>query len=309
MSAASLYLLVGEPFLADEALAKIRAEEGTDPLSEDRFDPTSEPAAIRSALETPTLLGGRRLVVVDDAGSLVKDQIEALGWFIETPAPDVVLVLVASGRTRLDPLVKKAGRVVSLEVPKGRRLVGWLRQRAGERGLKLDDRAGWALIDAVGGELRDLDGALSQLATQHGSGAKIGAPEVRRAFSRLADERIFALTDALGERRLPVAMTALRRLLNQGDEPLMILGALTSHVRRLLAARRYVDAGPKAVGDALGLPGWRAEKLHRQARSYKEEELVVAMSTLAATDVELKSGGTPEHSAAALERAVTLITT
>lgn len=301
------YLLVGEPFLADEALDKIRASEGTDPLTEEVFTPLSDTAAMQTAIETPSLLGGKRLVVIHEASGLTKDQVQSLERFVSSPAPHVVLVLVSSARTKLDTGIKKSGSVITLEVPKGRRLVTWLRQRAKEHSLKIDDRASWALIDTVGSDLRELDSALTQLSTQHGSGAKIGVAEVRRAFARLADERIFALTDALGERRLPVAMTALRRLLAQGDEPLMILGALTSHVRRLLTARRAAEQGPRAVADALGLPAWRAEKVQRQARSYKEEELVRAMQALAETDVDLKSGGNAEVSAAALERAVVSI--
>lgn len=307
MSGSGLYLLVGEPFLADEALDKIRASEGTDPLTEEVFTPASDTASIQTALETPSLLGGKRLVSIHDASSLTKDQIAALERFVTVPAHHVVLVLISSARTKLDATFKKAGSVITLEVPKGRRLVSWLRQRAGEHSLKIDDRAAWSMIDSIGADLRELDAALTQLSTQLGAGAKIGVAEVRRTFARLADERIFALTDAVGERRLPVAMTALRRLLMQGDEPLMILGALTSHIRRLLSVRRFADQGPKVVADALGMPAWRAEKIQRQARSFKEEELVRAMSALAETDVDLKSGGTSEASAAALERAVVTI--
>lgn len=307
MSSTGPYLLIGEPFLADEALDKIRVSEGTDPLTEEVYSPSSTVTDLQTALETPSLLGGRRLVVVHEASALSKDHLGTLEPFVEAPPDHAVLVLISSARTKLDAAIKKSGTVVTLDVPKGRRLAAWLKQRATERSLKLDERAAWALIDSVGADLRELDSSLGQLSTQHGPGAKITAAEVRRAFARLADERIFALTDALGERRLPVAMTALRRLLDQGDEPLMILGALTSHVRRLLQARRHVDRGPKAVAEALGMPAWRAEKVHRQARSFKEEELVRAMSALAETDVELKSGGNQQQSAAALERAVATI--
>jgi DNA polymerase-3 subunit delta len=130
---------------------------------------------------------------------------------------------------------------------------------------------------------------------------------VRAAFPRLADERVYAFQDAVGERRLAVAMTALRRLLEQGDEPLMVFGALSSQIRRMLRARRSADVSAKAVGDALGLPSWRAERLQRQCRSYREEELVEALGVLAATDVEMKGGDLPPE--AALERAVVQIVT
>ena len=303
----SVYLLSGETFLAEEAIDKIRAEAATDPLSEGSFTADASAAEILGALETPSLLGGRRLVVVRDAHDLGKEQVEALLRYLESPSPSAVLVLVAAGRTKLEAAVKGVGSVVALEAPKGRRLVSWVRERGRDRKLRIDDRAGWALLDSVGTELRDLDQSLQQLSTALGPGATVGAAEVRNAFPRLADERIYAFQDAVGERRLPVAMTALRRLLEQGDEPLMVFGALTSQIRRMLRARRFADVSAKAVGDAMGLPGWRAERLQRQCRTYREEELVDALAVLAATDVEMKGGDLPPE--AALERAVVQIVT
>ena len=304
---APVHLLVGEEFLADEALERVRAESGADPLAEQVFDPTVPAPELLTALGTSSLLGGTRVVVIRDAEGLKKDQIDGLTRYLDAPSPDVILVLIASNRTKLDPVVRKTGEVLTLDPPKGRRLVAWLRPRGRDKGLRLDDRASWALIDSVGTDLRELDNALQQLATAYGSGATIGAREVHRVFPRLADERIFALTDGLGDRRVAVAMTALRRLLDQGEEPLVVFGSLVAHVRRLLRARRYAEQGSGAVADALGMPAWRAERLQKQARSYKEEELVAALQKLAELDLELKGELPPEAKEAALERAVVQI--
>jgi DNA polymerase III subunit delta len=303
----SAYLLTGESFLAEEALDEIRRSESTDVLSEVTFDPSSEAAELVEALETASLLGDRRLVVIRDAQDLKKDHAEALAGYLESPSPSSVLVMVASGRTKLDAVVRSKGDVIALEAPKGRRLVTWLRDRARARRLKLDERGAWALVDAVGNELRDLDAALEQLATGIGTEATVDAAKVRSMFARLADERIYAFTDAVGDRRLPLATSTLRRLLDQGDEPLVLFGALVAHIRRLLRARRYVDQGARVVGDALGLPTWRAERVQRQARSFTEDELVASMDVLAETDVEMK-GDFPSPEGA-LERAVIRIVT
>ncbi len=299
------YLLSGEAFLADEALDRLRAEIGADPLSEASFDAGADTTAILEALDTPTLLGGERLVIVRDAQSLKKDQAEALAPHIREPAPGSVLVLVAEGRTKLDAEVRKHGAVVGLEAPKGQKLTGWIRARATEHRLNLDGRAAKALLDSVGGDLRELDSALEQLATRLGPGAKVDVAEIQRSFARLADERIYVWTDAVGERRLDAAMGTLRRLLDQGDEPLMLFGALTAHIRRMLTASRLVGGGPRALGSALGMPEWRAERLMRQVRTYREDELVTAMNVLATTDVEMKGGDLPSE--VALERAVVQI--
>ena len=302
---AAVYLLTGEPFLAGEALSKLRREVGSDPLSDVTFDSDVEVAELMGALQTPSLLGGARLVVVHGAESLLKEQAEAISAYVEAPSGSAVLALVSSGRSKVDAAVKKHGAVITLEAPKGRRLVGWIRERARDHSITIDDRGGWALVDSVGVELRDLDAALSQLATSLGNGAKVGATEVRKAFPRLADERIYAFTDAVGERRIAPAMTALRRLLEQGDEPLVLFGSLVAHVRRMLRVRPYVDQGKRAVADASGLPEWRAERLMNQARSYTEEELAHALTILAETDIEMK-GDFPSPEAA-LERAVVQI--
>ena len=305
---APAYLLVGEPFLADEALDKLRDKEGLDPLNEIAFDGGDvETAELIESLQTPSLLGGRRGVVVRDAQDLKKEHAEALGQYLESPSDSAILVLVSSGRTKADAVMKKLGNVISLDPPKGRALAGWVRERARAHRLTIDDRGSWALIDSVGTELRDLEGALSQLETALGPGSKVGPPDIRRAFPRLADERIFAFTDAVGERRLPAAMTALRRLLDQGDEPIVVFGSLAAHIRRLLRARRHADSGTRAVADAMGMPEWRAKRLQSQARSYREEELVEAMQMLAQTDLEMK-GDFPSPEAA-LERAVIRIVT
>ena len=299
---AAVYLLTGEPFLAGEALAKLRDEVGSDPLSDVTFDSDVDVAELMGALQTPSLLGGARLVVIHGAESLVKEQAEAISAYVEAPSGSAVLALVSSGKSKVDAVVKKHGAVIALEAPKGRRLVGWVRERARDHAITVDDKGGWALLDSVGVELRDLDAALSQLATSLGSGARIGPAEVRKAFPRLADERIYAFTDAVGERRIAPAMTALRRLLEQGDEPLVLFGSLVAHIRRMLRVRPFVDQGKRAVADASGLPDWRAERLMKQARSYSEEELAHALSILAETDIEMK-GDFPSPEAA-LERAV-----
>ncbi len=299
-----VYLIRGDELLVSEALQRLRAELDVDPLSEVVFEADAEAAELMNSLNTASLLSSRRVVLVRDAHDLGKEQLAALASYLEAPSPDVTLVMTAASKTKLDDAVKKAGAVLALEAPRGRALAGWTRERASASGFKLDDRGAWALIDAVGTELRDLAMAVDQLATGAGAGARVGAADVRRTFPRLADERIFAFTDAVGERRLPAALIALRRLLGQDEHPLVVTGALVAQIRRMLRAHPWLTHGSTAIAAAVGLPEWRAERLSKQARNYREDELVRSLQLLAATDLELKGDYPAEAVEAALERAV-----
>ncbi|MDQ3662386.1 MAG: DNA polymerase III subunit delta [Actinomycetota bacterium] len=300
------YLLVGEPFLQSEAVARIRDEVATDSFSEDSFDASSDVQEIITALETPSLFGGRRLIVVHDAERLLKAQNQALEGYLRAPSQGSALVLLSTRSTSLAEAVRACGVVIALEPPRGRDLVGWVRERSRARSLRIDDRAVQTLIDGLGTDLRELDSALEQLATRHEAGAVISAEQVRSTFGRHAEERVWALTDAVSERKPAESLIALRRLLEQGDDPVFVLGALAAQVRRLLVAKRHADGGPQAVASALGLRGYPAQKLHKQAGIYREEELTSALQILAATDLDLKTGELPgvEGAEMALERAV-----
>jgi DNA polymerase III delta subunit len=61
------------------------------------------------------------------------------------------------------------------------------------------------------------------------------------------------------------------------------------------------------VAAALGMPDWRAKNITRQARSYKEDELISALGILAKADLDMKEGDLPGD--VALERAVYEIVT
>lgn len=292
--------------MQSEAVEKIRAEVAADSLAEDVFDASSDVAEIITALETPSLFGGRRLIVVSDAGRLSKAQNQALEAYLQAPSDNSVLVLLSTRSIPLAQAVRSSGTVVALEPPRGRALIAWLRRRAGDRSLRIDDRAAWALVDGVGADLRELDSALEQLATRHEAGSVVSLEEINESFGRHSEEQVWALTDAVSQRKPLEAVTALRRLLEQGNDPVFVLGALAAQVRRLLIAKRHADGGPRAVGSALGLHGYPAQKLHRQAGIYREEELTSALQILAQTDLELKTGELPgpEGAEMAVERAV-----
>lgn len=299
----SAYLIAGDDaFLSAQALDEVLKDAGHEV---EHVPPGSDVGQVLESLRTPSLFGGRRVVVLRDVEQLGAEAQRELARYLGDPSPTGLLVLVA-GRPvpKLTQAVRGAGRVI--DAARGRRgdVATWLRDHARKAGLKASSDALNALLESVGEERMALAQALEELALAFGSGARIGAEEVRRQFSGRADIRVFGFVDAVADRQTGPALEALHRLLRQGEAPQALFWTLSRHFRQLLAVG---DRGPAQVARALGMQDWRAEKLVRQARGFPAGGLVRAYRALADADRKMKRSEEPEM--LSLERAVVAITT
>ena len=92
------------------------------------------------------------------------------------------------------------------------------------------------------------------------------------------------------------AMRALRSMLEQRDDPLMILGGIASRLRDLLRVRALPERMPLTeVAKAAGLRfDWQARRYRDQARRFSIEDLVRLHARVADVDRSLKSGAEAE---------------
>ncbi len=296
-------LVVGDdPYLVSEAVAE--ALTGIDHLSVEDLSPDDDRARLLQALESTSLFGGRRAVVVrgiDEAPAEVQRSFIA---YLKDPNPDCLLVLT-SGRSLsgLAEAVRKVGHVV--EAGKGKRndLFIWLREKAKQLDLRIAGDAMGALVDAVGEERMALAQALEELSLALGPGGRVSAENVARQFQGRAQANVFGFLDAAATGQTGGALHALHRLLEQGEAPQSLLFALARHFRSMME----VGEGPPArVAKEFGMHPFRAEKLVKQATGYSPPALAQAYRAIATADRRTKSGEEAEE--LALERAVVAVT-
>ena len=296
-------LVVGDdPYLASEAVSK--ALVGIDRLSVEELPAAEDRARVLQALESTSLFGGRRAVVVRGIDEAPAEMQRSLIAYLQDPNPDCLLVLTSSKPlTALAEAVRKVGHVV--EAGKGRRndLFVWLREKARELGLRTSGDAMGALVEAVGDERMALAQALDELALALGPGGRVGPDDVARQFRGRSRASTFGFLDAAATGQTGVALQALRRLLDQGEAPQALLWALARHFRAMIE----VGEGPAAkVAKEMGMHPFRAEKLVRQATAFPPPALAQAYREIAAADRRTKAGEESEE--LALERAVVAVT-
>jgi DNA polymerase-3 subunit delta len=268
-------------------------------FNEDRFDFSvsgTEPAAVVAAARTLPMMARARLVLVRGLGEKRAQKFTdgALVEYLEAPLETTCLVLEAASvdkRQRWVKRVAKIGRVIDCTGPSRPADVRrWIEARLAERGARAGSGVAAALFDLVGADLDRLSLELEKLCLYAGEKGQIDADMVDELVGQLRPRALYELTDAIGERRLTNALRVVAELTEQGEAPLVLVGALANHFRRLLRARevRPLEAGE--LQKRLGLHPFAAQKIVDQVRRFDGRRLRSCLDAVRRTDEALKGG-------------------
>ena len=164
-----------------------------------------------------------------------------------------------------------------------------------------------ALLNALGSDLRELSGAISQLATDVVAGKPIDEDDVEKFQQGRIETTGYDVADAALDGKREVALVALRHALQTGVDPVLITAALGSSLRALgkvSGATRGVSSFELA--SALAMPPWQIDKARKQLNHWTPSTLAGAVIAVAQADADIKGAAAdPIHS---LERAIIQIT-
>jgi DNA polymerase-3 subunit delta len=146
------------------------------------------------------------------------------------------------------------------------------------------------LVDLVGTEMGLLDQELAKLATYAGSNSRIDEADVDQLVGQSRAENTWKIFDLIGAGQIGAALTMLDRLLDQGEEPLRLLGAFSMQLRRLAQAARLYSQST-SLPDALeqaGVPPFGRRSAEQQVRHLGRRRLDMIFDWLLETDLGLK---------------------
>ncbi|BCJ33779.1 hypothetical protein Athai_12820 [Actinocatenispora thailandica] len=257
-----------------------------------------------AALTSPSLFGGRQVVVIRGAQDAKKDLAAALLGYAAAPADDVCLVLTHAGGNKgkalADGLQKAGVEVVrAARITRPRERVGFVRDEVRGLGGRCPEDAAEALISAVGNDLRELASACAQLVAD--TGGRLTVDIVNRYYQGRSEVTGFTVADAAMVGDLAAALESLRWALAIGVDPVPIADALADGVRTVSRVAG-VRGNPYQLASKLGMPAWKIERAQRQARGWSPEGLAAAMHAAAAANAEVKGGA--DNRGYALERAI-----
>ncbi len=240
------------------------------------------------ALQSGSLFGGRRGVLVADAQHLQKAEIEVLLDLMSGLDPQAVVVVLVSAGTlaaALGRLVKDEGEVHTVKKMRERDAMEWLREVARRKRLKIDASVALVLVQRFGTDVAALGQALDQLREVEGP---ITAELVAARFRNRPDEPMWHLADAISAGDTGAALRRLADFLTHGH-PLQLLAFLENDLRRraLAASAPDLETFAEWVG---GSPDHFPTKKAWRARSAATGgDLRRALDAVARADINLKT--------------------
>jgi DNA polymerase-3 subunit delta len=307
-----LTLVVGdEEFLVSRALDDLRrAALESDPDAESHETNASGLEAVELIqLLSPSLFGGRRLIVLRSAQDLsVAAAKEVIPMLLDTD-PETFIVVEHSGAGKgkavLDALRKaKPAEISCAKLTRAEDRAAFLRAEIRRfRGRATPDAAA-ALLEAVGSDLREISAVVAQLVGD--TGGTIDATAVAAYHRGRAEVTGFAVADEVVVGNVAGALSNLRWAFNVGVPPVLIADAIAEGVRSVAKVTGAGPGDPFALASALGMPPWKVKRARSQARGWTEAGFREALGIVASLNAEVK--GAAADADYALESAIRRIT-
>jgi DNA polymerase-3 subunit delta len=258
-----------------------------------------DPARLADEAAQISLMGGRRVVRVRDAGDTVG---AIFGRFLAEARGDALVVVEAGdlpGRSSLRRAFDDSPAAAAIGCyPDGpRELAGVIRDSLAAHQVQASRDAVAFLVEHLGGDRLLTRAELDKLALYAGEGGRIELDDARLSIGDSAaielDDAVLAAADgdAAGLER------ALGRVFQEGESPVTVIRALLRHLHRLhlLAARVTAGEPIDAVMRGARPPIFfkQQENFRRQLGLWREGALRRRLDALAEAEAQMKTTGLP----------------
>lgn len=307
----AVLLLGDEPFLRDACRAELIEKfvpEAARAWAVSRYsaDRGETQAALEQAQTLP-MLAPKQVVFLEEVeaietlGEKNRDAAVAqLEEYFGNSAPFTVLVLEATGldqRMKLAKLLTEKALVVQVGLGENAdqrqaAAASLAKSIAKEQDVEFENGAAEDLAEFVAADLMRLKTEIDKLATFAGEKRLISRHDVSAMVISEKTTTVWELSNLLAERKASQALEFLDRLIRDGEEPVMMVGAMAWMYRKLIEASELkgVASGWQAAR-ALAMRPEQAELAVQSARRISKPRLLDGLRALQRADDRLKGSG------------------
>lgn len=249
--------------------------------------------AIASAEQLP-MISSRRIVKITDINKLKEADEEALARYVARPAESSVVIFIADEldkRRRFAKTLLETSVSVEFTQLSDMELMAWAKGKLKELETQADEKTLREIIALVGNNVLRLTNEIEKLAVAALPEKIISFEMVESLVPNSRELSNFELTDYLLNKNRIRALQILKKILDDGAEPLMLLGLIANNFHRLFLAKELMKQGVdrSEVAKTLKLPYSRQEEFLATARRAETETLSRHLQRIAAADLNIKT--------------------
>jgi DNA polymerase-3 subunit delta len=294
-----VYFLFGpEAYLRDRAARAIAAEalRGTllREFNESSFNLLSDDvgSAIAIAEQLP-MMSERRVVRIGNFGKLREADEEVLLKYLDRPVETSVVIFVADDIDRRKKLARSlmAGAAFEFQPLKMNELQSWLKSHLKKLEVEIEPQAQQRVLEMVSSDLHTLTNELNKLAAAALPSGRITVELVDQLISRSREHMNWELSDHIVAGNRKAALRTLRDLLDDGVEPVLLIGLLAGTYRRMALARELLSQGasPGQIFNEVRMPPFKQGAYLSMLRGTDSGAVTRRIQRIAETDLAIKT--------------------
>lgn len=256
-------------------------------------------ADLEAAANSTPFLSDRRLLILYEVEKIKNaparsDRLIALCEHI--PESTALLLVERNPKTssKMSPIHKWAKKnpeicfIRTCTTPQGARFRSWLEEQAAAHGGSFEQDAAELLAEWTQEDPRLASQELRKLLDYVDLQRAIRVEDIEQCTPYRGQTTIFALVDALGQRRGEEAQKILHQVLQDADVR-SVFGMIIRQFRLILLARDLMDSG-KVPGNTIHKSDFVVKKVSTQARNFTLADLERIYHELLAIDLRSKNG-------------------
>ncbi|HET6851640.1 MAG TPA: DNA polymerase III subunit delta [Pyrinomonadaceae bacterium] len=294
-----LYLLLGPEIylrrtaaqaIADAALSRTLLRE----FNESGFSLLSDPvqSAIAAAEQLP-MMSDMRVVRIRDFARLRENDEDVLIRYLNNPSPSTVMIFTADEldkRKKSSKVLLDVCTVVEFLPLKDAEAKAWVKTRLKELKITADDQVLSELIRLVGTDVQTLFNEVDKLASAAANTGRITQALVDELIGRTRELSNFELGDHLLAGNRKRALETLHRLLEDGAEPVMLVGLIAGNYHRLALGKSLLARGGREeVFRNISLPPFKRDTYISTLQRSTAAKIARGIQLTAAADLAIKT--------------------
>ena len=294
-----LYLLLGPEWYLRRAAAQEITESALSTTLIREFNEASFSLltdSVRSAVaaaEQLPMMSERRVVRVRDFARLRDADEDVLIAYLANPSPTTVMIFTADDldkRKKSTKALLDACTVVDFSPLKDSEAKAWARSYLKSLKSAADDQVLSEIVNLVGTDIQTLANELDKLASAAVDTGRIEMRLVDELIGRTRELSNFELGDQLMSNNRKRALETLHRLLDDGAEPVMLIGLIAGNYHRLALGKHLLSRGGREeVFRNISMPPFKRDAYIATLQHSDAKKIARGIQLTAAADLAIKT--------------------